>query len=287
MTLGFQTRPIASTLQPRRHQIYEGSRKILYDGPEAGTYVLYFKDEIDSLKGNASEEGRENFQAEREMISGKGVLNSRISELLMTRLSEIGVVTQFLRRLNMREQLVRMAEPLPFQVTLHNTMTKAFAARLGVSEDQPLLQPIAEFSVRIPGKRTSSVIAAEHIKALGWAREDEIDDMLTVIQRVNDFLFGQFSGLGVRLLNFTLEFGRVYLSEYMDESHLVIIDEMSPDTCELTDIKTQEPLDRRRFDEKLPMWEYGYQEIARRLGLLTESDPLPVEYSKLQTIQDV
>lgn len=265
MTLGFQTRSVSLSPQPRRPQIYEGSRKVLYDGPEAGTYVLYFKDDIDrrAVLSNGT-------APERQVVFGKGVLNNRISELLMTRLSELGIATQFLRRLNMREQLVRVAEPLPFRVTLHNTMTKEFAERLGICDSHPLLQPIAEFSVRAPGKSDSAVIAAEHIEALGWAREDELEDILAIVQRVNDFLFGQFSGVGIRLLNFTMEFGRVYLSEYLDESHLVIIDEITPDTCGLADIKTGAPLDRRRLDEDLPQWEYGYQEVARRLGVLVD-----------------
>ena len=238
---------------PRRPQLREGRGKILYDGPEPGTHVLFFKDEGGA--GNSSL-----------TLSGKGVLNNRISELLMTRLNDMGINTHFIRRLNMREQLIRATEVLPFNLTIHNLASGSFALRLGLEEGMSLPKPIPEFALR-SRELNNPVVAVEHLAALGWGRLEEIDDILLISQRVNDFLSGQFLALNMRLISFTLEFGRYYVSDFT-EPHILVIDELSPDTCNLLDLTTGERLDQQGVQNQPHMARNIYQTVASRFGLL-------------------
>jgi phosphoribosylaminoimidazole-succinocarboxamide synthase len=261
MAIGFRTRVLSEKSVPRRRHIYEGNTKILFDGPEPGTYVLYFKDD--------------HYTEAKHTITGKGVINNRLSELFMTRLSEIGVETHFLRRLNMREQLVRAAEVLPFQVVMHNMATGDFAKRLGLDEGMMLPEPIPEFRVKTKGL-DDSVISARHMTSLGWADADEIESMLDTTQRINDFLCGQFLALGIRLMQYSLEFGRVYLSDFMGDTQVMLIDEITLDTCLLLDLKTSERLDLSQISTQELENHKGakfYQEIAQRFGILDAGGP--------------
>jgi phosphoribosylaminoimidazole-succinocarboxamide synthase len=201
-----------------------------------------------------------------ETVNGKGILNNRISELLLSRLNELGIDTHFIRSLNMREQLVRATEPLPFYVTIHNVATGSFAKRLGLEDGMILAKPIPEFSYRSK-ELGNPVIAAEHLTALGWSRFEEIDDIIMTSQRVNDFLNGQFLALNIRLLSFTLEFGKCYTSDLMD-SQLMISDEISPENCHLLDLTTGSRLDLTRMEDAPSQAHEVYQDLARKLGVL-------------------
>jgi phosphoribosylaminoimidazole-succinocarboxamide synthase len=240
----------------RRRRIYEGKAKVLFEGPEPGTLVQYFKD--DATAFNNQKKGT---------ITGKGVLNNRISEYLMLRLGEIGIPTHFVRRLNMREQLVREVEVLPVDVAVRNVAAGEFAERFGVKEGTPLPRSIIEFYLR-SDELDYPLVSEEHITAFGWAATQDIDDMIHLALRVNDFMSGLFLGAGIRLVDFTLEFGRLY---FEDDVRLVIADEISPDSCRLWDLSTDEPMDKDRFARDLGRVAEGYQEVARRLGILPES----------------
>lgn len=253
MSLLFRSRGFQEKSHPRRQQIYEGSEKILYAGPEADTCVLYFKDYSRHVPG--------------QLIAGKGVLNNRISDLFMRRLGDIGVATHYLRQLNMREQLVRAAEIVPLQVSVHNVATGSFATRLGLEDNYRLSRPIIEY--RFKSKELSyPLISPSHALALGWAEEDEIDDIASMVQRINDFLQGQFSAVGIHLSSFQVEFGRLYLMDFLEGSQLVLIDEISPDTCSLLDAETKDPLDASVIVQNPEQASHVYQEVARRLGIL-------------------
>jgi phosphoribosylaminoimidazole-succinocarboxamide synthase len=262
MAIGFRPRILSEKASPRRRHIYEGRSKVLFEGPEPGTYVLYFKDNHHKKSDLA--------------VTGKGVINNRLSELLMLRLGEIGIETHFIRRLNMREQLVRAAEVLPFDVVMHNVATGDFAKRLGLDEGMMLPEPIPELDVRTKGL-LDSVISARHITGLGWADTDEVETLLNITQRINDFLCGQFLALGIRLMRYSLSFGRVYLSDFMGDTQIILIDEITPDNCHLLDLKTGERLDLNKdlaedvYDEQKAT--KIYQEIARRFGLLDAGGP--------------
>jgi phosphoribosylaminoimidazole-succinocarboxamide synthase len=241
----------------RRRRIYEGKAKDMFEGPEPGTLVQYFKD--DATAFNNQKHG---------VISGKGVLNNRISEYLMVRLAEIGVPTHFVRRLNMREQLVRQVEIIPVEIVIRNVAAGSLVKRLGIAEGTALPRSIVEYYYK-NDELGDPLVSEEHITAFGWATTQDIDDILAMALRVNDFLTGLFLGVNLRLVDFKLEFGRLYEGEDM---RIVLADEISPDNCRLWDAKTNEKLDKDRFRNDLGNVKEAYQEVARRLGVLPEAE---------------
>lgn len=242
----------------RRRRVYEGKAKILYEGPEPGTLVQHFKD--DATAFNAKK---------KDTIEGKGVLNNRISEYLFTRLGEIGVPTHFIRRLNMREQLIREVEIIPVEVVVRNVAAGSLAKRLGLEEGMQLPRSIVEFYYK-SDELDDPMVTEEHITAFGWANPQEIDEMMALALRINDFLSGLFLGINIRLVDFKCEFGRLYENDIM---RIVLADEISPDCCRLWDIETDEKLDKDRFRRDLGGLVEAYQEVARRLGLFVENRP--------------
>ncbi|ANK79361.1 MAG: phosphoribosylaminoimidazolesuccinocarboxamide synthase [Rhizobiales bacterium NRL2] len=240
----------------RRRQLYEGKAKIIFEGPEPGTVVQYFKD--DATAFNNQKKGT---------ITGKGVLNNRISEYLMTRLGQIGVPTHFIRRLNMREQLVRQAEIIPLEVIVRNLAAGSFAQRFKMEEGTPLPRSIIEFCYK-NDDLGDPMVAEEHITAFGWASPPEIDDIVQQTIRINDFLSGLFLGIGIKLVDFKIEFGRVWDNDVM---RIILADEISPDSCRLWDADTNEKMDKDRFRRDMGDVEEAYQEVARRLGVMPEN----------------
>ncbi len=239
----------------RRRQIYEGKAKILYEGPEPGTIIQYFKD--DATAFNAQKKGT---------ISGKGVLNNRISEHIFTLLGQIGVPTHFIRRLNMREQLVRQVEIVPIEVVVRNVAAGSLSKKLGIEEGTQLPRTLIEYCYK-DDALGDPLISEEHIACFGWATQEEMHDIADMAIRINDFMCGLFAGIGIRLIDFKLEFGRLYDGDY---SRVILADEISPDGCRLWDAATNEKLDKDRFRRDLGGEVDAYQEVARRLGLLPE-----------------
>ena len=242
----------------RRKQIYEGKAKVLFQGPQPGTIVQYFKD--DATAFNNQKKGT---------ITGKGVINNRISEYLMIKLGAIGVPTHFVRRLNMREQLVREVEIIPVEVVVRNVVAGSMAKRFGMEEGTELPRSIVEFCYK-SDDLDDPLITEEHITAFGWATPQELDEIVATTLRINDFLCGLFLGVGLKLIDFKLEYGRLWENEQL---RIVLADEISPDSCRLWDVKTNEKLDKDRFRRDLGGVEEAYQEVARRLGILPESGP--------------
>ena len=241
---------------PRRTKIYEGKAKILYEGPEPGTLVQYFKDDATA------------FNAEKkDVIEGKGVLNNRLSEFFMNGLNEIGVPTHFIKRLNMREQLIRNCEIVPLEVIVRNFSAGSFATRLGISEGTRLPRPIVEYCYK-DDALNDPLVTEEHIAAFGWASQQDMDDILAVALRVNDFLSGLMLGVGIRLVDFKIEIGRIYEEDF---HRLVVADEISPDSCRLWDITTGEKLDKDVFRLDLGDLANAYTEVAHRLGIIPKS----------------
>lgn len=247
---------MASMFGNRRKVIYEGKAKIIYEGTEPGTFIQYFKD--DATAGNG---------AKKATISGKGVLNNRISAHIMTKLEGIGVPTHFLRSLNMREQLVRQVEVIPLEVVVRNIAAGSLCQRLGVKEGTILPNPIIEFYYK-KDELGDPMVTEQHIFTFGWADPFELEEIIGQTYRVNDYLNGLFAGIGLRLVDFKLEFGRLW-GEY-DELYIILADEISPDNCRLWDAKTGEKLDKDRFRQDLGNVVEGYQEIAKRLGLIPQ-----------------
>lgn len=243
----------------RPKKLYEGKAKILFEGPEPGTLVQYFKDDATAFHAK-----------KRGTITGKGVLNNRISEYLMLRLEEIGIPTHLIRRLNMREQLVREVEIIPLEVVVRNAAAGSLARRFGMTDGTPLPRSIVEYFYK-KDELENPLVSEEHITAFGWATVQDIDEMMAMALRVNDYLSGLFLGTGIRLIDFKLEFGRLYHDN--GDIQIILADEISPDNCRLWDIATGERLDKDRFRLDLGNVERAYQEVARRLGIIPESAP--------------
>ena len=240
----------------RRRQLYEGKAKVLFEGPEPGTLVQHFKDDASAANGDRTG-----------VITGKGVLNNRISEYLMMRLADIGIPTHFVRRLNMREQLIREVEIIPLIVAVRNIAAGTLSQRLGIPEGTRLPRSIIEYYYKNAALK-DPMVAEEHITAFGWAAREDMDDIVALTLRVNDFLSGLFLGVGITLVDFRLEFGRLWDE---DDMQVVIADEISPDNCRLWDSKTNEKMDKDRFRRDMGRVEEAYQEVARRLGILPEA----------------
>jgi phosphoribosylaminoimidazole-succinocarboxamide synthase len=241
----------------RRRRIYEGKAKVLFEGPEPGTLIQHFKD--DATAFNAQK---------HDIIDGKGVLNNRISEYIFTQLNAIGVPTHFIKRLNMREQLIREVEIIPLEVVVRNVAAGSLSKRLGLEEGMTLPRSIIEFYYK-NDKLNDPMVSEEHVTAFGWANPQEIDDIMALAIRVNDFLTGLFLGVGIRLVDFKMECGRLFEGDMM---RIVVADEISPDSCRLWDMKTQDKLDKDRFRRDMGGLIEAYSEVARRLGILNEDD---------------
>ncbi len=242
----------------RRRRIYEGKAKILYEGPEPGTLIQFFKD--DATAFNAKK---------HEIIDGKGVLNNRISEYIFTHLNRIGIPTHFIKRINMREQLIKEVEIIPLEVVVRNIAAGSLSKRLGVEEGTVLPRSIIEFYYK-SDELDDPMVSEEHITAFGWAAPQEIDDIMALAIRVNDFVSGLFLGVGIQLVDFKIECGRLFENDAM---RIIVADEISPDSCRLWDVKTKEKLDKDRFRQDLGGMLEAYREIANRLGILNENEP--------------
>jgi phosphoribosylaminoimidazole-succinocarboxamide synthase len=241
----------------RRRRIYEGKAKVLYEGPEPGTLIQHFKD--DATAFNAKK---------HQVIDGKGVLNNRISEYVFQNLNNIGVPTHFIRRLNMREQLIKEVEIIPLEIVVRNVAAGSLSTRLGIEEGTQLPRSIIEFYYK-NDQLNDPMVSEEHITAFGWAAPQEIDDIMALAIRVNDFLSGVFLGVGIRLVDFKMETGRLWEGDMM---RIVVADEISPDSCRLWDINSNNKLDKDRFRRDLGGLVEAYSEVARRLGIMQENE---------------
>ncbi|MEO0994325.1 MAG: phosphoribosylaminoimidazolesuccinocarboxamide synthase [Pseudomonadota bacterium] len=239
----------------RRRMVYEGKAKILYEGPEPGTFIQYFKD--DATAYNAEK---------HDVIDGKGVLNNRISEHIMSALAGVGIPNHFIRRINMREQLIRACEIIPVEVVVRNVAAGSMSKRLGIEEGTALPRPIIEFYYK-DDKLGDPLVTEEHVIAFNWASQQDIDDMISLALRVNDFLSGLFMGVGIKLIDFKIETGRIFEGDFQ---RIIVADEISPDSCRLWDVKTGKKLDKDVFRRDLGSLSDAYTEVARRLGILPE-----------------
>ncbi|MEM1432064.1 MAG: phosphoribosylaminoimidazolesuccinocarboxamide synthase, partial [Pseudomonadota bacterium] len=175
--------------------------------------------------------------------------------------------THFIKRINKREQLIRSVEIIPLEVVERNIAAGTKAKRLGIDEGTPLPRPVVEFYLT-DDALGDPLVTEEHVLAFGWASQQDLDDMVALALRVNDFLSGVLLGVGIRLVDFKIEIGRIWEGEYM---RLVVADEISPDSCRMWDIKTGEKLDKDVFRRDLGDLADAYTEVARRLGVLPQN----------------
>ena len=241
----------------RRRRIYEGKAKILYEGPEPGTLIQFFKDDATAFN-----------KKKHDVVDGKGVLNNRISEYIFSHLNRIGIPTHFIKRINMREQLIKEVEIIPLEVVVRNIAAGQLSKRLGLEEGTVLPRSIIEFYYKADAL-DDPMVSEEHVTAFGWASPQEIDDIMALAIRVNDFLTGLFLGVGIQLVDFKIECGRLFEGDMM---RIVVADEISPDSCRLWDVNTNQKFDKDVFRRDLGSLVEAYQEVARRLGIMNENE---------------
>lgn len=240
----------------QKQKIYEGKAKILYRGHDNKTLIQYFKDDATAYNNQ-----------KYDVFLGKGILNNRISEYLFTGLHEIGIPNHFIQSLNMREQLIHKVDIIPIEVIVRNVAAGSMSKRLGIESGTRLPRSIVEYCYKNDALN-DPLISEEHITAMGWASHQDLDDMMAMALRINDYISGIFYAIGIRLIDFKLEFG--HIEDDNGEMRVILADEISPDTCRLWDIKTGEKLDKDNFREDIGNLLDAYQEIANRLALTNQ-----------------
>ena len=254
-------------------KLYEGKAKIIYETNEKGLVIQHFKD--DATAFNALKKAN---------IEGKGVLNNRISEYLLNSLGQCGIHTHLIKRLNMREQLIKQVQIIPIEFVIRNIATGSLTKRLGISEGTVLEKPLLEYYLK-NDELEDPLISKEHIYSFEWASEKEVAAIDIMSLRINDILQGIFRGVGIKLVDFKLEFGRVWNKD-KEINEVILADEVSPDTCRLWDIKTDKKLDKDRFRKNLGNLIEAYQDVARRLGIMPEETNISeVNFGKTASIK--
>jgi len=253
-------------------KIYEGKAKILYEGPEKGTAIQHFKDDATAFNNQ-----------KQSNIEGKGVLNNRISEHILQNLNQIGIKTHLIKRLNMREQLVHLVEIIPIEFIVRNIATGSLTKRLGIADGTVLKNSLIEYSYK-NDELGDPLISREHINTFDWCDMETLDHINSICLRVNDFLSGMFRSVGIKLIDFKLEFGKQRANDGKFE--ILLADEISPDTCRLWDVVSEKKLDKDRFRKDLGNIIQAYQEVARRLGIMHEEANISeVKFGKPQAVK--
>ena len=253
-------------------KLYEGKAKILYAGPETGTAIQHFKDQATAFNNQ-----------KQSIIEGKGILNNRISEHILSNLNGVGIETHLIKRINMREQLIKLVEIIPIEFVVRNIATGSLTNRLGIEDGTVLEKPLIEFCYK-SDELNDPIVAREHIYAFDWASAEELDFIVPQCLRINDFMQGMFKSVGIKLVDFKLEFGRL---NQAGKKNIILADEISPDTCRLWDVTSEEKLDKDRFRKNLGNLFEAYQEVAKRLNILHEETNISaVKFGKLRSIKN-
>lgn len=231
----------------KRELIYEGKAKRVYATDKADEVIVSYKDDATALDG-----------LKKGTIEGKGAINNRMSNYLMTLLEKKGVPTHLVRELSDRETVVKRVSIVPLEVIIRNISAGSFAKRYGVEEGIVFDEPTIEFSYK-NDELHDPLINSYHALALGLATKGEIETIKRYAFTVNSVLCEYFLGLGVRLVDFKLEFGRLPSGE------IVLADEITPDTCRFWDAKTNEKLDKDRFRRDMGGVEEAYKEMMHRV----------------------
>ena len=245
-------------------KLYEGKAKIIFATSDKSVVIQHFKDDTTAFNNQ-----------KKVSIEGKGILNNRISEHILSSLTEIGIKNHLIKRLNMREQLVEMVNIIPIEFVIRNIATGSLTKRLGIEEGTVLDYPLIEYCLK-DDKLGDPIISREHILNFKWLNLIELDLINEQCLRINDFLQGIFRSIGIKLVDFKVEFGKTKSNET-----IILADEISPDTCRLWDQETDKKLDKDRFRKDLGNIVDAYQEVARRLGILHEQSNIrPIKFSK-------
>ena len=250
-------------------KLYEGKAKILYASPEKNLAIQHFKDDATAFNNQ-----------KKATIEGKGILNNRISEHILSNLNQIGIKNHLVKRINMREQLVKIVEIIPIEFIVRNIASGSLTKRLGIEEGTILSRPLIEYCLK-NDDLGDPLISREHILTFDWLNIIELDWISEECRRINDFLQGMFRGVGIKLVDFKVEFGRS-----LQDDNIILADEISPDTCRLWDSATEKKLDKDIFRKDLGNLIEGYQEVARRLNILHEQTKIiPIKFPKPKAVK--
>ena len=240
-----------------REKIYEGKAKILYKGTEKNTAIQYFKDHATAFNN-----------LKKSTIEGKGIFNNKISEHIFIKLNQIGIKTHFIKSLNEREQLIHMVEIIPLEFIVRNIATGSLTKRLGITDGTVLSKPLLEYSYK-NDELGDPLVAREHIAEFNWASSAELDLINNQCLKINNFMQTMFKNVGIKLVDFKLEFGR---SNIDGKKEILLADEISPDTCRFWDVVSEKKLDKDRFRKDLGNLIQAYQEVAERLGITIKKE---------------
>ena len=252
-------------------KLYEGKAKIIYSCSEKNHVIQHFKDDATAFNNQ-----------KKSVIDGKGILNNRISEHILTCLAQAGIKNHLVKRINMREQLIKQVNIIPIEFIVRNIATGSLTKRLGIVDGTVLNEPLIEYCLK-NDELGDPLISKEHIYAFDWATKKEIEKIDKQLHRINDFLVGMFRGIGIKLVDFKVEFGRL---KNTNKNEIILADEISPDTCRLWDTNTEKKLDKDRFRKNLGNLIEAYQDVARRLGILHEhSNIRPLRFPKPKEVK--
>ena len=241
----------------KREKIYEGKAKILYKGTEKNTAIQYFKDHATAFNN-----------LKKSTIEGKGIFNNKISEHIFIKLNQIGIKTHFIKRLSEREQLIHMVEIIPLEFIVRNIATGSLTKRLGITDGTVLSKPLLEYSYK-NDELGDPLVAREHIAEFNWASSAELDLINNQCLKINNFMQTMFKNVGIKLVDFKLEFGRINID---GKKEILLADEISPDTCRFWDVVSEKKLDKDRFRKDLGNLIQAYQEVAERLGITIQKE---------------
>ena len=232
----------------KRNLIYEGKAKQVYATEAPDKVVIYYKDAATAGNG-----------AKKADIDSKGILNNRITSVIFKQLNEAGIPTHYIETIGEREQLCKKVEIVPLEVITRNVIAGSMAKRLGIEEGTPAPNTIFEICYK-EDSLGDPLINDHHAVAIGAATYEELAKIYDMTSRINDILKKLFAGVGIRLIDFKIEFGKTA------EGEIVLADEISPDTCRLWDMGTNEKLDKDRFRRDMGKVIEAYEEIGRRLS---------------------
>lgn len=231
-------------------KIYEGKAKTLFTTQDENLLIQYFKDSATAFNGE-----------KKETINEKGVLNNLISEHLMNEISNAGVPTHFVKRLNEREQLIKKVTIVPLEVIIRNIAAGSMAKRLGINEGVELIAPVFEICFKDDSLGDPLINDDHAINVLKVVTKSQLDEIKNYTLKINQILQKIFAGIGIRLVDFKIEFG------FDAQGKILLADEISPDSCRLWDQSTSEKLDKDRFRRNLGGVVEAYKEVASRLGI--------------------
>ena len=227
--------------------IYEGKAKKVFKTEDPEQFIVQYKDDATAFNG-----------LKKGTITGKGVINNRMTNIVFKYLEENGIPTHLIQELSDRETLVKKVTIVPLEVILRNIAAGSFSKKYGVEEGTPLKQPVLEFSYKCD-ELGDPMLSESHALALGIATKEELDRISTLALKINDLMKSYFLAAGITLVDFKIEFGRT------SDGTIILADEVSPDTCRLWDAKTNEKLDKDRFRRDMGGVEEAYEEVWRRI----------------------